>query len=245
MAGRTAPLDFGGGGTRVPTPSSGSWPRPRASIYRAVTSFSEPWRENLESGRDRGGGRRHPTHLKSRSRPWLWLVKRMKASIAPTHGHASYPSHSWVLWGAAGPRGKSGSGQPRSGRDRVSPPTRGRTHLRKRGFLGFRWGPEVVVTRRRQAASKATSHQFSCSGLLPPRFQVEALSGSIRSLPRASRCAQVPMNPTWNAKWSSQAEDPEVFFWRPQASSFPCTWPYDAGDRAKPILEGVSSRRVG
>lgn len=92
-------------GTRVPTPSSGSWPRPRVTIYRAVTAFSEPWRGgNLGSGPDRGGGRRHPTHLKSRSRPWLWLVKRMKASMAPTHGHASHPAHSWDLWGAAGPR---------------------------------------------------------------------------------------------------------------------------------------------
>lgn len=126
---RTAPLDFGGGGTRVPTPSSGSWPRPRVTIYRAVISFSEPWRGgNLGSGPDRGGGRRHPTHLKSRSRPWLWLVKRMKASMAPTHGHASHPAHSWDLWGAAGPRGQPGSGQPWSGRNRFSPPTRGRTY---------------------------------------------------------------------------------------------------------------------
>lgn len=38
----------------------------------------------------RPGSRRHLPHLKSRSRPWVWLVKRVKASMAPADGQAAH-----------------------------------------------------------------------------------------------------------------------------------------------------------
>lgn len=111
MAGAHSPVEFRLGS---PLPQ-----RELAASRRLDLRLSPP----PPLGRDGtlGGGRRHLTHLKSRSRPWLWLAKRTKASMAPTHGHASRRVHPSVLWGSAGPRGQSRSGYPRSGWGRASP----------------------------------------------------------------------------------------------------------------------------
>ena len=92
----------------------------------------------------RGRGRGHLTHLKSRSRPWVWLVKRMKASMAPsprtrvTPGSVTSPQGRPTV-----PRG-SVSFSTREG-PRVPAPT-GACTPAKEDLVDVRLGPEVVVT---------------------------------------------------------------------------------------------------
>lgn len=124
---------------------SGSWPPPRASIYQAIASLSEEKKYLVL----KGPGRR-PTAPDSpeKSVPALALVGHSDEGV-----HGSHPqprvahAPSWVLRDVASPGGLPGSDQSPGGRDCVSPPTRGWAHLRKHGFLEFRLGPEVVVTK--------------------------------------------------------------------------------------------------
>lgn len=82
---------------------SGSWPRPRASIYRAITSFSERkyW---VSKGR-----RRRPTAPDSpeKSVPALALVGDSDEGVHGSHAQPRVaPAPSWVLWDVAGPGGQ-------------------------------------------------------------------------------------------------------------------------------------------
>lgn len=126
-----------------------------ASVRWATISSPGAGEHEAESGVEGwgpGGGRRHLTHLKSRSRPWVWLVKRMKASMAP--GPRPCVALGCVARMVRGgrrrvPAGRSVSAGPR---DRLSAPAGAGVYSKQR-LLGLPAGPEVVVTRQHQAAS--------------------------------------------------------------------------------------------
>lgn len=127
---RPSSSEFGGeGGSNPIPPGAGS---PLLAVGRTP------------DGGGRRGGRWHPTHLKSRSRPWVWLVKRVKASMAPSPrprvagGAVATPPGRLRV-----PAGGSASGRRRCG---VSPPLGAGAPSRGRR-KDFRSGPEVVVTR--------------------------------------------------------------------------------------------------
>lgn len=91
----------------------------------------------------RSEGRGLLTHLKSRSRPWVWLVKRVKASMTPSRGHVPPAAQSRVLQSVAGsPAGQIESPRPRGGGSAFRPGT-----SRTSGG-GRKWR----LLRRRQAA---------------------------------------------------------------------------------------------
>lgn len=125
---------------------TGYWkPQPSARLSPDTNAKPKPvsltgtsWEDlsgapRLPRARAADEGRRPParTHLKSRSRPWVWLLKRVKASIAPS------PK-------ARGP-GVRGPVPSASARRRSPPPGAGA--LPESRLQGFRSGPEVVVTK--------------------------------------------------------------------------------------------------
>lgn len=87
------------------------------------------------AGRGKGWRQLHQTNLKSRSRPWLWSVKRMKASMAPS----SRPSV--ALGSVVSPKG-------------AAPSSRGSVSLRTPEGLGLPvpWGRRIFPRTTSQAS---------------------------------------------------------------------------------------------
>lgn len=139
-----SPTEFRVRGARVQLPPGAGRLLP-ASVHWAAPSFLG-WGDpgpKCGRGRGRGGGRWHPSHLKSRSRPWVWLRKRVKASMA------SSPRPSVAPASDASPQGRrgvpAGGSATRGGPHGVSPPGAGAPW--EELFGDFRQMPEVVVTR--------------------------------------------------------------------------------------------------
>lgn len=114
------------------TPSGGRQP---PSGFRPLATPLSPGCGEKGPACGSGKGRRplHQTNLKSRSRPWVWLVKRMKASMAPS----SRPSV--ALGSVVSPQG-------------AAPTSRGRVSLETPEGLGLPvpWGRRIFprATRR-------------------------------------------------------------------------------------------------
>lgn len=116
------------------TPSGGR--QPPAGFRPLATPVSPRCGEKgPECGSGKGWRQLHQTNLKSRSRPWLWSVKRMKASMAPS----SRPSV--ALGSVVSPKG-------------AAPSSRGSVSLRTPEGLGLPvpWGRRIFPRTTSQAS---------------------------------------------------------------------------------------------
>lgn len=158
------------------------------------------------------GGCRHLPHLKSRSRPWVWLVKRVKASMAPAHGHAAHRLRHESS-GVARPRGKTRLGPP----ERPALLSPAPDLVRKSDLPGFRSGPEVVVTKATPSRKPGERNPgLGCAVQRPPACAWTApRPGSPRGA-RRGPVSRVPRNPRWNPEWRS----PELLFGDCRTPSF-------------------------
>lgn len=145
---------------------------PAASFLLSSTGLLPPSPDAGEQGtlyrvegRVRARGRGHRTHLKSRSRPWVWLVKRMKASMAPSPrtrvAPGSFASPQGLL---TSPHGTVGLCHP----EHPSLPTLvGAGALSEEQLLGLPvWGRKLWLLRQRQAAGPGERNFGFC-----PRVQ--------------------------------------------------------------------------
>ncbi|KAK1327844.1 hypothetical protein QTO34_012752 [Cnephaeus nilssonii] len=147
--------------------------------------------------------------MKSRSRPWVWLVKRVKASMAPAHGSLTRPR---VLRAPRVPRevgpdagGAESLGQRGGQAGRASRSATSRASGRDR---------KLWLLRRRQAAgqvSETPASALRCKRFpralgLPPR------PGSPRGAPRGPspglRQFPGPQEPQVGSEWSSSVSEP-------------------------------------